>query len=374
MDFMYTGQRGHQRGQLAVDSRHLLELAQDTTPAGRYTLTNAVSAFFEHDELNSMERHLVVEIMMSLIHRAELDLREALAERLSVLSNVPAEVVIFLANDEITVARPILQHSPVLNDVDLVYIISSKGAAYWQSIAQREQLSPIVVRRLVDTGDTDTAVNLVDNTRIVIHKNTLKRLIKTSLKTEELQTSLLRRPEIDGDLAVDLYACVSQALRREISERFPVSSAVVEVALDNLIEELNQEAKGIQQVTREMATLAGHFRERNEISPVLMIKTLRRGQVSFFIALFAEKLALAPDAVMRLMRKEGGKSFAVACRSVGMMISEFASMYLLSSSARTGDKIVDQQELAGALKYYDTVKDYDVQRIRKEWAKNPETI
>ena len=357
-----------------MDSKHLLQLAQDMTPGGRYALANAVTQFFEHDELNEMEHRLVVEIMMRLIHRAELDLREALAEKLSALPNVPAEVVIFLANDVLSVARPVLQHSPVLNDVDLVYIISSKTAEYWQVIAQRERLSSSVVGRLVETGDADTAAKLIDNPHIVLQKSTFKKIIKTSLQSEHLQTSLLRRPEIDSDLAVELYACVSQVLRREISRRFSVTPAVIEAALDNLVEELSQEAKGILQVTPEMVTLAKQFKERGEISPVLMVKVLRRGQISFFIALFAEKLGISPDIAVRVIKKEGGKSFAIACRAVGMMKSEFASIYLLSRSVRTDEKIVDQRELAEALKYYDTVKDSDVQRIKKDWAKNPDLI
>jgi uncharacterized protein (DUF2336 family) len=361
-------------GRVDVDSRHLMKLAQDTTPNGRYELANAVSSFFGNEGLSKMEHHLVVEIMMNLIRRAELDLREALAERLAVLDNVPPEVAIFLANDEISVARSILRHSLVLNEVDLIYIISSKGVEHWQSIAQREELGPQVVRRLVDTGDVGTAASLLDNTKITIHRNTLSRLIKLSLKEEELQTSLLRRPEIDAGLAVELYACVSKALRRDLAQRFPISAAAVEEVLDSLVTELSQEAKGTQEVTPEMALLAKRFRERGEITPVQMIKTLRRGQNCFFMASFAAQLGLAHEFVMLLMKRDAGKSFAIACRSIGMMKSEFASIYLLTSVLRSGQKIVDQKELAAALKYYDHLKDSDVQRIRKEWARHVEAV
>jgi hypothetical protein len=56
------------------------------------------------------------------------------------------------------------------------------------------------------------------------------------------------------------------------------------------------------------------------------------------------------------------------------MKSEFASLYLLTQTIRTVEKLVNQKELADTLKYYDTVKDFDVQRIRKDWDKNPEAI
>ena len=357
-----------------LDSKHLLQLAQDTTAVGRYRLASAVSQFFEQKELNETERHLAVEIMMSLIHQAEIDLREALAERLSVLGSVPPEIIIFLANDAISVARPVLQHSPVLNDVDLVYIIASKGTEHWRSIAMRDHLSPAIAGRLIDTADCATVMNLIDNQRVVLEKNSIRKLIKASLKAEELQVSLLRRPEIDSDLAVDLYVCVSQVLRHEISKRFRILPTSIKTSLESLIEELSQEAKGLQQVTPAMMLLAKRFAERGEISPVTMIKTLRRGQISFFVALFGEKLGFTPDVVVRMIEKDGGKPFAIACRSTGMMKSEFASIFLLSRGVRTEDKIVDQRELALALEYYDALKEFDVQRVMKSWAKNPESI
>jgi len=374
---MSLQQTGHQylgEGRAGAEQKHLLKLAQDNTPKGRYVLANAMTQFFEKDDLDSVERHLVIEIMMTLITRTELDLREALAERLAVLENVPAEVIIFLANDEISVARPVLRRSPVLNDVDLVYIISSKSAAYWQAIAQREQLNPSVVGRLIDTGDTRTAVQIARNPHVTLHKSTFSRLIRMSLKMEELQEPLLRRPEIDQELATELYACVSKVVRREITKRFNLSALDIEAALDILVAELSDEAKGVQRVTREMAALARRYKERGEIRPALMMKVLRRGQLSFFIALLAEQLGLAHEFVTVMIKGEAGKSFAVACRSIGMMKSEFASIYLLTQGLRTYDRIVDQKELAEALKTYDRLKDADVQRIRKEWVRHVEGI
>jgi len=202
----------------------------------------------------------------------------------------------------------------------------------------------------------------------------MRRLIKISLTNDELQGPLLRRPELDEGLAVDLYACVSQVLRRELSSRFSIVPSVVATALENLVEELSLEVNGVYNVTPEMAALAEKFRERGENTPVQMLKTLRRGQIAFFIALFADKLKLPADAAVRLIRKDGGQLFATACRSIGMMKSEFASIYLLSRPVRTEERVVDQKELASALQHYDTVRDADVRRLRQEWMENPAVI
>lgn len=357
-----------------LDPRQLLACAQDSSSQGRAKLAEAVSTFFSENKMTDHEQALASEIMFNLIRQAEIDLREALSERLSILENIPAEIAIYLANDEISVARHVLMHSPVLNDVDLIYTISNKQKEHWQVIAQREGISATVADRLIDTKDPGTVLNLIDNQRVNLQKSSLKKLVKVALRSEELQAPLLRRPEIDTDIAIDLYMIVSQALRKEIAARFNFSSHAIDQAMEGIIQDLSNEAKGLSETTPDMVKMAHKFEEHRENTPDLMIKTLRRGQLGFFLALFAERTRLPLSGVSRLLEKDGGKHFVVACRSISMMKSEFASLFLLSRGIRTGDKIVDQRELAMALKSFDAIKDHDVQRIMGAWIKNPEMI
>jgi uncharacterized protein (DUF2336 family) len=362
------------KGVNVLDPRQLFECAQDHSEAGRHQLAQAVSQFFEEKQLTDVEQALASEILLNLIRQAETDLREALSERLSIQENIPSELIVYLANDQISVARHVLQHSPVLNDIDLIYIITARGEEHWQQIAQRDGISPVVVDRLIDTGNPATVLNLIDNQRVNLQKSSMKKMARIALRSEELQAPLLRRPEIDADVAVDLYMVVSEALRREITDRFPVPAHALDQALDGLVHELGNAARGLRDTTPEMLVLAKRFKERGDIPADLLIRTLRRGQFGFFVALFAELTQLPVDCIVRMQQKDGGKPFVVACRHTGMMKSEFASIYLLSRGIRGGDRIVDQRELAMALRNFDTLKEYDVQRIMATWVKNPDMI
>lgn len=362
------------RGVNILNPDELLACAQDQTEMGRRRLAEAVSQFFGEKELSATEKNIAGEILLNLVRQAELDLREALAERLALHDNIPPQVMVYLANDDITVANSVLKHSPVLKDIDLVYIIGAKGAEHWQAISKREKMSPMVIDRLIDTGDPSTALNLIDNQRVHLQKGSMKKLIKVALRSEELHAPLMRRPEIDGELAIDLYMVVSHLLRQEITTKFAIPASVVDEATEEMIHELSNEARGQRETTPEMVALARRFQERKDISADLMIKTLRRGQIGFFLALMAQKTTLSPDVISRLMDKDGGKPFVVACRAVGMMKSEFASIFLLSRGISKGDKIVDQRDLAMALKAYDTLKEHDVSRIMQSWTKSPELI
>lgn len=362
------------KGVSILDPKFLLQCAQDPSPEARTALAKAVSTFFDEHTLNETQQKLASGILMNLIRQAEIDLKQALAERLASAENIPQELIVYLANDDISVARHVLLASPVLNDIDLMYVITSKGEEHWQTIAGRPNLSPMVTDRLIDTGDTRTMINLVANTQVTLQKGSMKKLAKAALGSEELQMPLLRRPEVDAELATDLYLVVSEALRREVSTRFKLQEHAVAQSLETLVHELSHEARGITRFTPQMEALAKRIKERKEINPDLMIRTLRRGQVGFFISLFAEQVGMSPDNIVKLIQKDAGRPFVIACRSMGMMKSEFASIFLLSRGIRTGDKIVDQRELAMALKYYDSVKEFDVQRIMASWLKNPDLI
>ncbi len=357
-----------------LDPKQLLEFAQNKTESGRQQFAGAVAQFFDETKMSDMQRQMAGDILLNLVRQAERDLRQALAERLAVQDGVPAQLIIFLANDEISVAEPILLHSRILKDVDLMYIISTQNNGHWQVIARRENLSPMVVERLIDTEDHITTLNLVENQSACMQKSAMKKMVRAALRSENLQVPLLRRREITPDIAVDLYMVVSQGVRKLIAEKFNVQMHLVEQSMEMLVHELNQEANGQCRATKEMVALARRFHERGDITPDLMIRTLRRGQIGFFIALFSNRAGLQPETVIEMVQKDGGKPFVVACRSMGMMKSEFATIFLLSRGIRSGDKIVDQRELAMALKYFDSIKELDVQRLMRAWGKSPEIM
>ncbi|MCK6418949.1 MAG: hypothetical protein L6Q57_08470, partial [Alphaproteobacteria bacterium] len=89
------------------DSHKIYTLAHDKKPEARQELTKAVLELLDMD-LNPREGELIADVLIALIRQAERDLRQALAERLCAMDNVPLRLVLHMANDEIDVARPVL--------------------------------------------------------------------------------------------------------------------------------------------------------------------------------------------------------------------------------------------------------------------------
>lgn len=362
-----------QEFQKAFDAQNLLKLAKDSSEESRAKLTAGVSRIFDQ-ELSEPEQKLASEILLNLLKQAEKDLKGALSERLSVMDNVPLDLMLALAHEEIEVAEPVLTNSTLLSDVDLVYIVKSKTEEYWKAIAKRENLSTTVTDSLVQTGDRETVLILVNNESATLTKFSMHALTRMAITWEDLHQPLLSRKEVDADIAMDLYLCVANELRKQILEKFTIDKNELDEALNGVLGELMDGAQGRKEVTPELESLAVRFRERDEITTDLLIRVLRRGQMAFFIALFAELVELPTDAVLHMIENEGGKTLAVAARSAGIVKSEFASVFLLSRGIRSGDKVVDRSELATALGCFDKLKMEDAKKIMEAWRKDPDMI
>src|SRR5262249_35449915 len=125
------------------DSAHLLDLARDKTVAGRRALVATVSDLFfvRGDALSDRERSLMSEILRQLIHDVEIEVRRALADRFAREERAPKELIATLANDAIEVAHPILLHSTVLHDEELIEIVHHRTLEHQLAIAMRASVS-----------------------------------------------------------------------------------------------------------------------------------------------------------------------------------------------------------------------------------------
>lgn len=347
------------------DSQKLYGLAKDKQPLARAELTSAVSQLLEM-ELSARESELVADVMIALVRQAETDLRQALAERLSVMDTVPLRVVLHIANDTIDIASPILRHSPVLSDMDLIYIIKSKGSAYWQAIATRQKLSEQLVNILADTRDFDTAIALAENESIVLTERALGVLSDLAQGHDELASPLLRRDEITKEIASKLYQMVGQELKKYIVETFDIDTSVIIGTLDEVVLEFVDSTEHSEHIpSHSVMKSAERFLEKGLLTPQSMIGTLKRGQMQSFVAQFAKFSDLEPQTVLDILMQPSGQGLAVACKAVNVEKQDFTSIYLLTNRLRNPGKMVDVKDLNRAIHYFDHVTADMAQNIMK---------
>lgn len=336
------------------ESQKLYSLASDESPAARAELTSAIVELLEKD-IPVRERELISDLLINLMRQAEKDLREALADRLSVMDNAPLRIVLHMANDEIDIARPVLRNSPVLSDLDLMYIIKSKNSVYWQEIAGRMHLSDTVINTLAETRDLPTNRVLAGNSAIRISEKAFDIMGSMARYDEALARPLLMRSDIPEGVARHLYEYVGQDLRAHIQSTFALDSDVAGKVLDDIIIEFTEGARGQFMPTTGMMLMADALAQSGRLTMTPVMDTLQRGQFSTFIALFSKYCGMTPQIIHDMVSESSGKNLAVTCRAMGLTKADLSRIYLMTQRIRSADRIVDHMELLGALSVYDNV-------------------
>lgn len=335
------------------DTQNLYALARDKTPESRADLSEKIATVFDLD-LKTQEAELAADIMLSLLQQAELDLRQALSQRLAASNRIPLRVALSLANDDISVAKSILSHSPVLDEYDLLYIVQSKTPEYWQAIAQRRDLTHGLIGTLAEKRDLSTAKTLLDNDAIDIPDTSLRIFTEMAKTAEILCVPLMHRPELPESFAQELYWAVSAELRKRIVERLPDRkfAFIVDQALESVQQDIVNTAAGKIQTSTDKVKI---HNARVVVSPSRMIEALRLGQLSYFTALLAEYTELKGCMIETLLRQKGGRGLAIACKARKMERNDFMTLFMLKSALATANKVVDHGELAQALNHFDRV-------------------
>lgn len=344
------------------DKHKLYGLAKRRDPNARAELASIMAELLDLG-LRPPENELITDVLMSLIKQAETDLKRAVSERLASMDDVPLRLLVHLASEEIIVANPILRHSRGLDDNDLIYIVKGQTKEHWQAIATRANISEGLINVLADTRDLDTAIGLTKNKNIKLTDHAVSVFSGMAETSDDLAKPLLMREELPEELAAKLYNFVGSALKIYIEENFPtIDKELVSETIDEIVFEFSEDKDKEFCPTIKMIAAAENMLERGFLNAGLMVENLRRGQVTNFIAMFSVYCGLPVETVEEILHQKTAQGLAVACKATGIQKPEFVNIFLLTSRLR-GGKIINHDQLAMALAYYDKMKEPMAKRI-----------
>jgi len=133
-----------------IDGEVLLSLARDKSGKRRQLLAETISDLFsgKNKVLSERERTLMFDILHKIVHNAKMTVRRIIAEQLADLPDAPRDLIKLLANDEVEVAYSILRESDVLEDEDLIEVISRRTQEHNLAVSVRRSISEDVTDAL----------------------------------------------------------------------------------------------------------------------------------------------------------------------------------------------------------------------------------
>ena len=314
------------------------------------------------------KRHEAATELRILLSKATLDLKRALAEQLLLEEKITPQFYLALAHDEdISVAEPILEKVRCFEDDDWDFVIDHTSSAHWAIVAKRGDLSDKTLLKLIEKQDEPTLLAILDNATIMLNSHMIRKLKHLSFEIQTLHLPLSARSEADSKLIAELYWTASHIIREQLVKTHLIEPEIIDTALEKLGHELITLAHGKHQLTPEIQTLAKRYTSVREPSPAFLNAVLKRGHVSFFIALISEKTGLSIPFVQKCVYHNSGRPFAVLCKAYGVLKSDFASYFLLTRNSASDDVQHYNAHLSKALAHYDEVGNEESKRLIFDW-------
>jgi uncharacterized protein (DUF2336 family) len=316
----------------------LLQVAQTSRGTARAAIGNQLGEILADQPaaLDRGEFEIAADIVRQLIKETEAEIRRRLAERLAETPDAPRELVLALANDEISIARPLLTMSAALADADLIEIIRQRGQAHRLAIANRADVSATVSAALVESGETDVMEELLANRSARIAEATFAYLSDLSRERERLQRPLVARDDLPGDIAARLYGWVAADLKRQIRDRYAFDpnsanwaqawAGEVDWAVDDAAQNAAADHGAAMDWGSSADRLADTIRAERLNDPAILVRTLRQGHVSLFEALFARFAELPMKVGRRILYQADGRALAVAAKALGMERAHYLAL------------------------------------------------
>jgi Uncharacterized protein conserved in bacteria len=193
-------------------------LKSNSTERHHAILKNVTDLFLAGcDRMTEDITSLFDDVIVRPVDHVESRARVELSRDVAPIANAPHNVIHRLAaDDDITVAGPVLAQSPRLTDQNLVEIAESKGQSHLSKIAERRQLSPVVTDVLVDRGDREVVTKVAGNSGARLSKTGMSMLTMRASGDNDLTQAMTRRVDISPALFKRLLSHATEEARQRM--------------------------------------------------------------------------------------------------------------------------------------------------------------
>jgi len=280
-------------------------LLADPAPARRAKVVKQLAVDIDTGRLSDAEWTIALDILRTMAADAEMFVRHALASSLKSSKLLPHDIAVSLANDDPTVAQPILESSPVLSDEDLISVLAEGNGTKQVAIAKRPEVSSQVAAAVLDTGNAAAVTTLVSNEGAALGEDLLQRTLERYGRFETVKTAMVHRSELPVTISERLVALVSDRLKVVLAARHALPA---DLASDIILEARERATIGLiskHTPAQDTQALVAQLHARGRLSPSLMLRALCMGDIRFTEDAFAEIAGISGEKASLLINDNG---------------------------------------------------------------------
>ena len=236
-----------------------------------------------------------------------------------------------LALDEIEIARPILEASPILQDDDLLRVLIEASLEHQIAVARRPGISGRVADAVIDKAEPAVPMALTTNRTAEISVEGVRHLVQHSRRIAALRGPLISHPLLTEALAEQLYQWVWTALRQSIAARFmdeQALGAAVHDAVEGVMRPGGPQKTADEQDDRDEMErrLIDKLQSAVQLRAGLLIRAVREKRLSLFAHGLSALGGFAVGQVRAALSAPTPEALYYACAAVGIDRAVFPTL------------------------------------------------
>ena len=308
-----------------------------TAPASeRAEATRALARAWLISDLSDDDRAAAEGALLMLLDDPSPLVRQTMAQVFARSAEAPAAIVQALALDQPSIALPVLEHSPLLIDADLVDIVATGNDEMQCAIARRINLPASVCAAIAEVGSAAAALELIENAQAELPPFSWDRIVERHGHLAAIREAMLVLEDLPAATRLALVAKLSDTLAQFVVARNWLSADRAGRIADEARERstVNIAARSYGE---DMRGLVAHLRATGQLTAGLILRALLSGNVELFDASLAELSGLPQARVSALLHDRGGAGLQALLIRAGLPESTFAAFRVaLEASHETG--------------------------------------
>jgi len=296
-----------------------------TASAGeRAEATRALARAWLISDLSEADRAAAEGALLMLLDDPSPLVRKAMAEVFARSAEAPAAIVLALAVDQPSVALPVLEHSPLLIDADLVDIVATGNCETQCAIARRVGLPASVCAAIAEVGSAAAALELIENAYAELASFSWDRIVERHGHLAAIRESMLVLEDLPAATRAALVAKLSETLAQFVVARNWLSADraghITNEARDRSTLNIAARSRG-----DDMRGLVAHLRATSQLTAGLILRALLSGNLELVSYALSELSEMPLARVASLLHDRSAGGLHALLKRAGLPESTFAA-------------------------------------------------
>src|ERR1700738_3626184 len=314
-----------------------------TAPAGeRAEATRALARAWLISDLTEDDRAAAEGELLMLLDDPSPLVRQAMAEVFARSAEAPGAIVQALSLDQPSVALPVLEHSPLLVDADLVDIIATGHCQPQCAIARRVNLPPSVCAAIAEVGTAAAALELIENAGAELARFSWDRIVERHGHLAAIREAMLMLQDLPAATRAALVAKLTDVVAQFVVARNWLNAdgarRIANEARDRCTLNIAARSRG-----EDLRGLVRHLRAAGQLTAGLILRALLSGNLELFDCALAELSGLPQARVSALLHRAGlPESTSSAFRAALEASHEIGYVDSLGGTAKLRRRMVER--------------------------------